>query len=227
MKKVYYITKRNTATNLDNAINPLELLEIKKLQDKQLLFKLQQCNCLIFTSKNAIFALEENAGDRWHKIPCYVIGRGSNKALEHLGIRAEFIGTQSYGDCFGKELQNQLKDKKPLFIRAKKIASSLVQILRDAQIYPLESILYETLPIKLNPAQKEILKPQKNAILFFSAPSSVEAFLSNFQWQDDYTALCIGETTLKYTKAALGEKATILLSPAINIHSSLEFAKTL
>ncbi|WP_104722213.1 uroporphyrinogen-III synthase [Helicobacter mesocricetorum] len=227
MKKIYYITKKNTSTHLDNSINLLELLEIKTLQDKQLLLKLQQCNCLIFTSKNAIFALEENAGDKWHKIPCYVIGKGSNQALEHLGIQAKFVGTQSYGDSFGAELQNQLKGKKPLFIRAKKIASSLVEILSVAQIYPLESILYETLPIKLNPTQKEKLKPKKNAILFLSAPSSLRAFLSNFQWQEDYTALCIGETTLKYAKKSLGEKAKILLSPDTNIHSSLEFAKTL
>ncbi|MDE5602348.1 MAG: uroporphyrinogen-III synthase [Helicobacter sp.] len=227
MKRIYYITKKNTSTNLDNSINLLELLEIKTLQDKQLLLKLQQCNCLIFTSKNAIFALEKNVGDKWHKIPCYVIGKGSNQALEYLGVRAEFIGTQSYGDSFGIELQNQLKGKKPLFIRAKKIASPLSKTLKAAQIYPLESILYETLPIILNPTQKEALKPQKGAILFFSAPSSVRAFLSNFQWQEDYTALCIGETTLKYAKKSLGEKTKILLSPHINIHYSLEFAKTL
>ncbi|AWI34778.1 uroporphyrinogen-III synthase [Helicobacter apodemus] len=227
MKKVYYITKRNTAANLDNSINLLELLEINKLQDKQLFLKLQQCNCLIFTSKNAIFALEENVGEKWHKIPCYVIGKGSNQTLEHFGVKAKFIGTQSYGDSFAMELQHQLKGKKPLFIRAKKIASSLVEILGDAQIHLLESILYETLPIKLSQTQKEKLMPQKDAILFFSAPSSVEAFLLNFQWQKDYTALCIGKTTLKYTKTSLGARAKILLSPHLSIHSSLEFAKTL
>ena len=131
MKKVYYITKRNTATNLDSSISLLELLEIKQLQDKQLFLKSQQCNCLIFTSKNAIFALEENAGQKWHKIPCYVIGKGSNQTLEHFGVKAKFIGTQSYGNSFAMELQHQLKGKKPLFIRAKKIASSLVEILGD------------------------------------------------------------------------------------------------
>ena len=49
--------------------------------------------------------------------------------------------------------------------------------------------------------------------------------MKNFSWEDDYIALCIGKTTKNEAKKLLGENAEILLSPKVEIESSLEFAK--
>lgn len=224
MKKVYYITKKNSNKTMQG-IQYLELLEICFIQDDCLLEKIRKSDCLIFTSKNAIFALEHFAPQIWKKLPCCVIGNGSKKALESFGIKAEFVAKNPYGVSFGEELGEFLANKKPLFIRGQKVASNLLEILRNKEVFAIESILYQNKILKLSQKQREILKPKKDSIIFFSAPSSIKAFLKNFSWEDDYIALCIGKTTKNEAKKLLGENAEILLSPKVEIKSSLEFAK--
>ncbi|WP_083986157.1 uroporphyrinogen-III synthase [Helicobacter enhydrae] len=51
---------------------------------------------LIFTSKNAVLALEKNAKkypqmDVWRQLPSYVIGRGTQKEVLACGGRVEYI----------------------------------------------------------------------------------------------------------------------------------------
>ena len=65
MRTIYYITKippdlQSFSEELKESITILPLLEIKTLVDSQIFDKLQMCDSLIFTSKNAIFALKEN-----------------------------------------------------------------------------------------------------------------------------------------------------------------------
>ncbi|MDE5591744.1 MAG: uroporphyrinogen-III synthase [Helicobacter sp.] len=232
MKTIYYITytpKTPVSPILESYknIKTLDLLKLSILKDSNLLEKLKICDSLIFTSKNAIFALQKTLKDKWHDIPCYVIGNGSNQALKHFGIKAAFVGKGIQGDSFAKDLSNLLKEKNPLFIRAQKIASRLIEILQQANIPIEQSILYKSSIITLNQQEKNQLKPPKDSIIFFSAPSCIQAFLKNFSWQEDYIALCIGKTTLESAKNALGSKATLFLSPKANIKESLHFARHL
>ena len=78
MKKVYYITKKNSNKTMRD-IQYLELLEICFIQDDCLLEKIKKSDCLIFTSKNAIFALEHFVPQIWKKLPCCVIGNGAKR----------------------------------------------------------------------------------------------------------------------------------------------------
>ncbi|TLD84080.1 uroporphyrinogen-III synthase [Helicobacter sp. MIT 11-5569] len=228
---VYYITKTNPnlahlPITKDVAILPLITLQTQFVSN--IGTQLQQCDSLIFTSKNAIYALNENLEsleqsnalkERWKSLPNFVIGQGSANALKELGMQAEFIATRAYGEIFAQELMTLLQGKKPLFLRAKKIASEIPKILRENGIALQEAILYENTPNLLeNPP-----KLQRGSMILFSAPSHIEAFLLNFVWDCSYIAICIGASTKKAAQKLL-QNAEILQSPEPNAHCALEFA---
>lgn len=237
MKTIYYITKippdlQSLSKESKESITILPLLEIKTLVDSQIFDKLLSCDSLIFTSKNAVFALKENLESlpkevmqRWKNLPNFTLGGGCNEALKSLGFKPFFSASKAYGEEFAKELIPHLQGKKPLFIRARKIASKLPQILESAGISLQQSILYETLPLKLQESQKEPLK--QDCVIFFSAPSHIKAFLLNYAWDSRFIALCIGETTQKCALELLGKEAKILLSPKVSKEAALEFAMSL
>ncbi|WP_299547718.1 uroporphyrinogen-III synthase [uncultured Helicobacter sp.] len=225
---VYYITKTNpnlAHLPLDERILILPLITLKTKFVENIQEKLQACDSLIFTSKNAIYALNENLKsknlqDLWKSLPNFVIGKGSANALEFLELKAEFIASNAYGEVFVNELIPLLKEKKPLFVRAKKIASKIPEVLRQNGISFQEVIIYENLLNTLeNPP-----KLKKDSIVVFGAPSHIQAFLLNFTWDCSFCALCIGKTTSNAAKELLGEEAKILQSPKPEFKSTLEFA---
>lgn len=225
---VYYITKTNpnlAHLPLDERVLTLPLITIKTQFIEDIKEKLQACDSLIFTSKNAIYALSENLKFRdfksiWASLPNFVIGKGSADALESLGFKAHFVASSAYGEVFARELIPHLKHKQPLFVRAKKIASKLPEILRNNGIYLQEVIVYESLLNLLESPPKL----QKNSIIIFGAPSHIRAFLLNFTWDLSFCALCIGKTTSAAAIKLLGEEAKIMEAPIPEFKSALEFA---
>ena len=57
-----------------------------------------------------------------------------------------------------------------------------------------EKIIYETACV----AYTNENKPDKHAIIIFTSPSTIHCFLKNFDWDESYTAVVIGEATKKY-----------------------------
>lgn len=224
---VYYITKTNPNLAhfpLDKRVLILPLITLQTQFIENLQEKLQACDSLIFTSKNAIIALNENLQSKglknlWESLPNFVIGQGSANALIALGLKADFIASSAYGDVFAQELIPLLKGKKPLFVRAEKIASKIPEILRENGIALQEIIVYKNiLKILENPPEL-----QKDSIIVFSAPSHIRAFLLNFTWRDSFCALCLGASTKKAAEQLL-KNAKILQSPKLDIKLTLEFA---
>ena len=43
--------------------------------------------------------------------------------------------------------------------------------------------------------------PKKNAIIIFTSPSTIHCFLENFEWDESYTAVVIGEATKAHLPA--------------------------
>lgn len=223
MKKVYYITEMTTKQQQDEILLPL--LETKILKDEALEDKLKKCDSLIFTSKNAILALE-SLNQQWHNLPCYVLGKGSNRALKNLEIEAFYVGSEAYGESFAKAICAKLHNKNPLFIRGERVASNLSVILKNEGVNVTESIVYQTCILKLTQSQKAHLQPLPQSVIFFSAPSRIEAFLENFKWQEGNLALCIGKTTAKKLQEVMPNLKPII-APTTNIKECLAFAKTL
>lgn len=150
-------------------------------------------DALIFTSKNAIYAL--NAIDEtWKKKPVYVIAPQTAKIVKHLNGNLKFVGKEKYGDQFALEMVKKFKHQKVLYVRASKVVSDMVNILNTNDITCDELIIYETVCKEFH----EKIKLPKNSTIIFSSPSTIECFLKNIPWDESFKAISIGNTTAQY-----------------------------
>ena len=171
----------------------VENLEVFKIQSLKIDIDLKSYDALIFTSKSAIFALEDNKLD-WKNIPSYLIAPATSKVAELLGANIVFTGSSGHGNDFAQELLPHLKDKKTLYVRAKKTVSNLPNILRENSIDVDELISYETV---CNKNLKDI-ELEDNSTTIFTSPSSIECFFKKFSWNSSFKAIVIGKTTATY-----------------------------
>lgn len=148
---------------------------------------------VIFTSKNAIFAIDSLNKD-WKKIPSYVISEQTAKLLKDLNGKLEYVSKKKHGNEFAYEIIERLKGKKVLYLRGKEIVSDLTQILKQNSIDCIDEIVYENC---FNEEVKKINIP-KNSKIIFTSPSTIEYFFDVFSWDNSFTAISIGNTTAKY-----------------------------
>ena len=147
-------------------------------------------DALIFTSKNAIYALD--AMDKtWKEKPAYVIAPQTAKIVKNLGGKLKFVGKEKHGDEFALEILEKFRHQKLLYVRASKVVSDLVNILNTNATVCDELIVYETICKEFT---KKIKLP-KNSTIIFSSPSTVECFLKNISWDESFKAVSIGHTT--------------------------------
>src|SRR5574344_662880 len=176
MSKIYLLNEQKF-----DGVENLEVFEIEYLKFD---LDLEKYDALVFTSKNAIFSLEEN-GINWKSTPSYLIApKTANIA---------FIGFSGHGNDFANELIPYLKDKKTLYVRALKTVSNLANILKENGINIDEVIAYKT---SCNKQEKKAL--DKNSTIIFTSPSSVECFFRKYSWEDSFKAIAIGRTTAMY-----------------------------
>lgn len=167
-------------------------LEVFKINFIPSLIDYKKYDALIITSKNAILAIDEFSS-KWKDIPCYAIALKTAKVIEKLGGKVEFIGLSGHGNEFANELIPHLKNKRVLYLRAKRVVSNLVEILKNENIYIKEEIVYETI------CNENINKNlEKNSTFIFTSPSTIECFFKNFIWDKSYNAIVIGNTTALY-----------------------------
>lgn len=170
-------------------IKNMPLFEIEYLSSSA---DLSKYDALIFTSKNAILSLD-SFNKKWREIPSYCIAKKTSEVLKKFDANLVFTGEKSHGDEFAKELIPLLKNKKTLYVKAEKTVSSLVDILKDANIDIDKLVTYKTVCTK-----KSFDKPSDGSIIIFTSPSSIECFFKIFQWSSSYEAIVIGNTTAKY-----------------------------
>jgi uroporphyrinogen-III synthase len=174
-------------------------------------------DALIFTSKNSVKAIEKFSKD-WKKLPAYSIGKATSKAILDFGGELVYESKKAYGDEFAKELAPLLKGKRVLFLRAKEVLSDLEQILKDNSVLLYSKVVYETVCENFVPFEFE-----NNSLFIFTSPSTVKCFFKNYNWREDFTAVCIGKVTSK----ALPLHVKRYISKKQTIKASIEFAKTL
>lgn len=215
MREIFLIGSR-----AEEGVKSLVVSEIKILPFEM---NLQNIDALIFTSRYAIKSMADNAqrlnDDRWKSIPSFVIGRGSATYLQNLGGSIEYIGKDSHGDGFAKEIIPLLKNRHPLYVHAKKIVSGINEKLLHHKIKLSEVIAYENKTLKLDAN----LTPPPSSILIFTAPSHYKAFLSNFKWDGSYLAIAIGMTTFGVFDAGIDA----FVAPEQSVQSCIDFAKDL
>lgn len=215
MRDIILIGSKEETNIKSLVVSEIELIEFS--------LNLNNIDALIFTSKYAITSIANNA-DRlkdhsWKNIPSFVIGKSSADYLIKMGGTIEYIGEDSHGDGFANEIIPLLKNRNPLYVRAKKIVSHINEKLIHQKIKLHEIIGYENKVKKLDPK----LAPTPNSILIFTAPSHYKAFLSNFKWDGSYIAIAIGMTTFGVFDAGVNA----FVSPKQSIQDCIEFAQEL
>jgi len=179
---------------------------------------LQAYDALIFTSKNGVRAINE-IDKNWIKKDIYSIGQGTSKEIKKYNANLVYTAKSSYGNSFALEIKERLKNKKVLFLRAKVVTSKLNKILIEADIRLDEEIVYET----TCRAYEEKKLIDKNSIIIFTSPTTVNCFFKNFKWDKSYKAVSIGKVTANfippYVDNIISEKQTII--------NCIKIAKTL
>ena len=168
----------------------LPVFEIKTIKQE---INLSDYDALIFTSKNAIYALD-SMDETWKKKPAYVIAPETAKIVKHLGGTLKFTGKEKHGDAFALEISKNFKHQKVLYIRATKVVSDMVNILNTNDVVCDELIVYQTVCKQFD--QKVTLP--KHSTIIFSSPSTIDCFFKNIFWDESFKAISIGKTTAQY-----------------------------
>ena len=187
MSNIYLLS--NTKINNKQVIN-LPIFSINYIKSN---IDLNKYDALIFTSKNAIYAIDSFNQD-YKNIPSYVIAKKTANILKQKNGNIAYISNSKNGDDFSKDIIQKLKDKKVLYIRAKKVVSNLENILNNNNINCNSLIAYETICTK----DENIEALSKKAKIIFTSPSSVKCFFSKYKWDKSYKAITIGNTTASY-----------------------------
>ena len=187
MAKIYLLSPKKI---VDKDIIHLPIFDIKYLPFS---IDFNNYNALLFTSKNSIESLIKNGDNLWKQIPSYAISDMTAAYLKKAGGNLVFNAKAKNGNEFAKLLIEKLKNKKVLYIRAKKVASNIVEILKSNDILCDELVSYETICKKYDKGYKI----EDGSIIIFSSPSSVKCFLKNFSLDSNYKYVAIGETTAK------------------------------
>jgi len=148
---------------------------------------------LMFTSKQAVISAEK-LNPNWKEIPCLAIGSATAKQIEALGGRVEYTPKAFYGETLSQDIVCKFKEKKILYLRPKEVSFESKGFLEKEGIGLDEKIIYETNCIQYSKEDQ----PERHAIIIFTSPSTIHCFLKNFEWDESYTAVVIGEATKKH-----------------------------
>jgi uroporphyrinogen-III synthase len=148
------------------------------------------CDTLMFTSKQAVVSADK-IDSNWKNYPCVAIGPATKKQIENLGGEVIYYPKSFYGETLSRDISQFFRDKKLLYLRPEEISFDSKVFLQKEGITLQEQIIYKTSCIKYTPKEK----PLKNSIIIFTSPSTIHCFLKNFNWDESYTAVVIGEAT--------------------------------
>ena len=151
------------------------------------------CDLLMFTSKQAVVSADKIDGS-WKNYPCIAIGSATKKKIESLGGKVIYAPKDFYAKMLSQDIVAKFADKKLLYLRPSEVSFDSKSYLEKNGIALEEQIIYETSCVKYTREDK----PQKNAIIIFTSPSTIKCFFENFDWDDSYMAVLIGKATQKY-----------------------------
>lgn len=208
MKKIYLLNEQK-----HEDVENLEVFQIEYIKSD---VDLKKYDALVFTSKNGVKAINSFNQD-WKNIPSYAIAQKTANTIIKLGGIVEFIGNSGHGNDFAYELENVLKDKKVLYVKALKTVSNLPNILKENGIFLDEIIAYKT------SCKKSNIILEENSIFIFTSPSSVECFFKQYLWKNSYKAIVIGKTTAEF----LPSNVNYEISSQTSVEECIKLAKQL
>nr|WP_315970084.1 uroporphyrinogen-III synthase [Campylobacter peloridis] len=199
-----------------DGVKNIKLTEIK-FYDFEI--DLKDFDCLIISSKNALKSLMQSKSKIDFNIKVFAVGIKSANLAKEYGFKDVSYPSKSYGKELANEFLSEFKNKKCLYLRAKKISSGLNEYLLKEGVYLKELIAYENIALK--PKEKIIL--HHPAVFVFSAPSSVEQFLKFYQLNKEDKAVVIGENTA----LKLNKFKNLYICKEQDLNSCIKLAKNL
>jgi len=178
------------ASKENDACIPLPMIRFHTFK-KEIVF--EKYDMLMFTSKQAVLSTQE-INSHWKNTPCIAIGKATAKLIKDLGGTVAYIPKNFYAKTLTEDIVRKFKNKKILYLRPKVVSFDSKRFLASQHIVLDEEVIYETVCIHYT--QKD--RPQKNAIIIFTSPSTIDCFFKNFTWDESYHAVVIGEVTKKH-----------------------------
>lgn len=169
---------------------------------------------VILTSKQAVLALQ-NYTFSWENLGCICVSEATALAAREAGASNIEIG-DGYGSSILDVLQRKNEREKWLYLRPKVIASEWVENARMMGFEVDEAVVYET---TCN-ANARGCSVDKEGILIFTSPSSIECFCEFYEISPTQTIVAIGKTT----KERFNATNEVHLSPDTSIASAVELA---
>ncbi len=146
-------------------------------------------DAVIFTSKQAVYALEKLT-PQWKKLPAFSVGSGTSEAIRAAGGTVFYEASRAYGDTLAEEIAAGYADRRFFYPRAAKVVSHLEGILAQSGVDLMSQIVYET---RCRSIDAGSIPPR--AAIVFTAPSTVACFCDQIAWQPQWVAVAIGDRT--------------------------------
>ncbi|MGE4295727.1 MAG: uroporphyrinogen-III synthase [Campylobacterales bacterium] len=179
--------------------------------------ELAGCDAVIFTSKQAVAALEKSC-HHWKSLKLFSVGEGTSRAIAEAGGTVFYEATNAYGDILAEEIVLKYPGFKYFYPRAETVVSDLENILKKAGVRLRSQTLYRTRCRAIDES-----RIPENAAIVFTAPSTVNCFFKQVRWRRDWIAVAIGDRTAQ----ALGSHIACYVSPAPLLEASVTFAASL
>jgi uroporphyrinogen-III synthase len=208
MKKIYLFS---TSSHPDAiSINSLDITFFKP----DINFSLY--DYLIITSKQTVKALKQYPLEKYIDKKALCVSDKTAQAFKDIGGDVLKVG-KGYADDLGNTVKKYPKTTKWLYLRAKEVASSFVEVLKKEKYSIDEVIIYES------KCAKGIVSVniENDSVLIFTSPSSVKCFLEHNKIDKNNNVIVIGDTTAK----ALPSNVKYVLSKDKTIESCMELAK--
>ena len=174
---------------------------------------------LLFTSKEAVKRTVKIDKKLLTTTPAIAIGKKTAIQIEQAGGSVVAMPHKASAKEITKLIKRAFSNQTILYLRARSVATDIAAALLDEGITIKEQIIYET-------RYKRYLshnKPPNGSILLFSSPSTIKAFMQNFEWEQSYKAVAIGETTYN----ALPRSAQRFIALAPTLQAMVKLAKDL
>lgn len=198
----------------NNSVKNLKVCEIKF---HKFSVDLSKFDALVLTSKNSVKALKFNLINLAN-LEVFSIGEGTTKEALNFGFTKIYTAKNAHGNEFANEIARLLKSKKTLFLKAKETVSDVGGILRSSGVNLTEIIAYENSFLNLDKS----LKPENGSTLIFTSPSNVKGFLRNFDIDESYKLIAIGNATAKLLK----NYPNLTISSSQSIDDCIKLAKS-
>ncbi|MDR2905782.1 MAG: uroporphyrinogen-III synthase [Helicobacteraceae bacterium] len=175
-------------------------------------------DAIIFTSKNAIKALDNLTSD-WKSLKVFTVGGESTKAAKKLLGEVFYEEAKSNAADLAQTIADRFADLKFFYPRAKVVSLDIEAVLSAKNVRIKSQILYETISREID--EKAIAE---NAAIVFSSPSAINSFFTQIKWRESWIAIAIGAETAKILKNYVKNYE---ISPETSLRSAVNFARDL